>query len=90
MSTIELNPQSVTPQPVASQLTPSAMFLVVTNPGAESEAKVRELCADLVALPRAIGFRDPSARLSCVSGFGSEASQWRRDRGRWSARLQLF
>lgn len=74
MSTIELNPQSVTPQPVASQLTPSAMFLVVTiNPGAESEAKVRELCADLVALPRAIGFRDPSARLSCVSGFGSEA-----------------
>jgi len=50
------------------------MFLVVTlNPGAESEATVRELCADLTALPRAIGFRDPEARLSCVTAFGSDA-----------------
>lgn len=65
---------SAAPQAVASQLTPSALFLVVTlHSGVESEATVRELCADLVALPRAIGFRDPSARLSCVTGFGSQA-----------------
>lgn len=59
-------------QLVAATLTQAAIFLVVTiAPGAE--ATVRALCADLSSLQRAIGFRDTEGRLSCVTGFGSEA-----------------
>jgi putative iron-dependent peroxidase len=62
------------PQPVAAPLTQAAIFLVVTiNPGDDSLAAVRSLAADLAGLLRALGFRDPAARLSCVLGFGSEA-----------------
>ncbi|HLX43595.1 MAG TPA: Dyp-type peroxidase [Bryobacteraceae bacterium] len=61
-------------QPVAAPLTRAAIFLVVTiNPGSESRATVRSLCADLSALFRAVEFRDLEAGLSCVVGFGSEA-----------------
>jgi putative iron-dependent peroxidase len=62
------------PQPVAAPLTSAAIFLVVTiNPGAENEAAVRGLCGDLAALLRTVGFREPSARLSCVMAFGAPA-----------------
>ncbi|MBX3172442.1 MAG: Dyp-type peroxidase [Candidatus Eremiobacteraeota bacterium] len=62
------------PQAVASQLTSSALFLVVTiESGRGNETAVKSLCADLSGLVRAVGFRDPGARLSCVVGFGSEA-----------------
>ncbi len=62
------------PQQVTAPLTNAAIFLVVTvNPGAESRGAVRALCAGLPALLRAVGFRDPDGRLSCVAGFGSGA-----------------
>ncbi|MBV8121541.1 MAG: Dyp-type peroxidase, partial [Alphaproteobacteria bacterium] len=62
------------PQPVAAPLTRAAIFLVVTiNSGADSDIAVRSLCADLAALLRAVGFRDPEGNLSCIMAFGSAA-----------------
>jgi putative iron-dependent peroxidase len=62
------------PQAVATGLTNAAIFLTVTiNPGAEST--VREVCAGVSGLVKAIGFREPSATLTCVTGFGADA--WR-------------
>jgi porphyrinogen peroxidase len=61
-------------QPVSAPLTRAAIFLVVTiNPGDENRASVLSLCADLSALLRAVGFRDPESGLSCIMGFGSGA-----------------
>jgi porphyrinogen peroxidase len=61
-------------QPGAAPLTRAAIFLVVTiNPGDENRAAVLALCADLSALLRSVGFRDPEGTLSCIMGFGSEA-----------------
>lgn len=65
---------SVIPQPVIAKLTNAAIFLVVTlKPDAQSAAPVRALCANLSGLLRAVGFRDPGGRLSCVMGVGSDA-----------------
>jgi porphyrinogen peroxidase len=62
------------PQPVGAPLTRAAIFLVVTmRPGMAAEASVRGLCADLSALLRAVGFREPDGHLSCIMGFGSAA-----------------
>src|SRR5208282_4980388 len=62
------------PQPVAAQLTRTAIFLVVTiKPGLSHRATIRSFCGDLAALLRAVGFRDIEGRLSCVMGFGSDA-----------------
>jgi porphyrinogen peroxidase len=62
----------VVPQPVLSPLTTSAIFLVVTiDPGGEPVA--RDLLSDLSALQRAVGFRVPELRLSCVAGIGAQA-----------------
>jgi porphyrinogen peroxidase len=62
------------PQAVVTPLTSAAIFLIVTvNPGEESAAAVRAMCADLATLLRAVGFRDSGAHLSCVMGFGSDA-----------------
>ena len=61
-------------QPVSAPLTRAAIFLVVTiNPGDENRATVLSLCADLGALLRAVGFREPEGILSCIMGFGSDA-----------------
>jgi putative iron-dependent peroxidase len=66
--------QPAIPQPVVVPLTRAAIFLVVTvNPGTDSGAAVRSLCAELGALVRAVGFRDLEGKLSCVMGFGSDA-----------------
>jgi putative iron-dependent peroxidase len=60
------------PQAVLSPLTRAALFLVVTiDPGGES--RVRALLSDLSGLQRAVGFRAPEGRLSCVTGIGSDA-----------------
>jgi porphyrinogen peroxidase len=68
-----LNGLGAIPQPVTAPLTRAAIFLVVTvNPGRENETAVRSLCADLAGLLRAVGFREPDGRLSCVMGFGSD------------------
>jgi porphyrinogen peroxidase len=62
----------VVPQPVLSPLTTAAIFLVVTiEEGREPVA--RDLLADLPALGRAVGFRVPELRLSCIAGVGSQA-----------------
>ena len=63
-----------TPQPVATGLTRSAIFLVVTvNQNPESRGTVRTLCGDLAALVRSVGFREIDGSLSCVLGVGSAA-----------------
>jgi putative iron-dependent peroxidase len=62
------------PQAVATGLTNAAIFLTVTiNPGAEST--VREVCAGVSGLVKAVGFRDLASTLTCVTGFGADA--WR-------------
>src|SRR5215468_4529488 len=64
----------VVAQPVSAPLTRAAIFLVVTiNPGSDNRAAVRSFCADLLALIRAVEFRDLEAGLSCVMGIGSDA-----------------
>jgi porphyrinogen peroxidase len=78
MASDPIEPQPVAPavvwQPVSSPLTRAAIFLVVTiNPGDQSRASVLSLCADLSALLRSVGFRNPEATLSCIMGFGSDA-----------------
>src|SRR5262249_24271403 len=62
----------VVPQAVLSPLTGPAIFLVVTiAPGGEAVA--RDVLSALSGLQRAVGFREPPSRLSCVAGIGSEA-----------------
>src|SRR5246127_1068758 len=61
-------------QPIPAPLTRAAIFLVVTiDSGSKAVASVQSLCADLAALLRAVGFREPRENLSCIMGFGSEA-----------------
>jgi len=60
------------PQPVLAPLTPAAIFLVATiDEGGEQT--VHEALGDISGLVRAIGFRDPTKRLSVVTSIGSEA-----------------
>ncbi len=62
----------VTPQPVLSPLTATAIFLVMTiEAGCETE--VRDLLADLSGLQRTVGFRVPDGQLTVVAGIGAEA-----------------
>ena len=63
-----------TRQPIPAPLTRAAIFLIVTlNSGDDAVAAVRSLCADLAALLRAVGFREPRENLSCIMGLGSDA-----------------
>jgi porphyrinogen peroxidase len=65
------------PQAVVAPLTKAAIFLVaVINSGEESTDAARDLCADISALVRAVGFRDLTGHLTCVAGLG--ASAWDR------------
>ena len=60
-----------TRQAIPAPLTRAAIFLVVTiNSGNDAVASVQSLCADLAALLRAVGFREPGENLSCIMGFG--------------------
>jgi len=59
-------------QPVLAPLTPAAIFLVATIDGG-GEAIVHDALPDLSGLVRAIGFRDPSKRLSVIASIGSDA-----------------
>jgi putative iron-dependent peroxidase len=62
------------PQPVATPLTRSAIFLVVKlKPGPTHRATIRSFCGDLSALLRTVGSRDTEGGLSCVMAFGSDA-----------------
>jgi putative iron-dependent peroxidase len=69
----ELN-EVVLPQTVVGPLTRAAIFLVVSiAPDEDAPAELRDFCAGLSGLIRAIEFRDVEAGLSCVAGFGSDA-----------------
>src|SRR5271163_1916631 len=69
----ELN-EIVLPQGVVGPLTRAAIFLVVTIRAEQSNyATLREFCADLSGLVRAVEFRDAEAGLTCVVGFGADA-----------------
>ncbi|HTZ62155.1 MAG TPA: Dyp-type peroxidase [Thermoplasmata archaeon] len=64
----------IEPQPVASPLTRSAIFLVSTiSRFPTTRETVRSLCANLAGLVRSVGFRELDGSLSCVMGFGSDA-----------------
>ncbi|OBI06316.1 peroxidase [Mycolicibacter heraklionensis] len=59
-------------QPVTAPLTCAAIFLVATiNEG--GEPTVHEALPELAGFARAIGFRDPTKRLTVVTSIGSEA-----------------
>jgi putative iron-dependent peroxidase len=68
-------PRSVAPtvesQAVLAPLTDAAIFMVMTVQEG-GEAVVRDLLEDLSALQRTVGFRLPAAKLSCVTGIGSD------------------
>jgi porphyrinogen peroxidase len=60
-------------QSVPTGLTRASIFLVVAvNDGESSRAAVRAFCGDLASFVRAVGFRERSAELSCIMGFGSD------------------
>ncbi|WP_329113169.1 Dyp-type peroxidase [Streptomyces sp. NBC_01465] len=61
-----------TPQPVLAGTSRAAVFLVFTVDHGGADA-ARELLGDLSGLVRAVGFRLPDDRLSCVAGIGSLA-----------------
>ena len=62
------------PQPVLAPLTPAAIFLVATiDDGQRAAASVHDALPDISGLVRAIGFRDPTKRLSVVTSIGAEA-----------------
>jgi putative iron-dependent peroxidase len=60
------------PQPVLAPLTPAAIFLVATI-DEDGYQSVHDALADISGLVRAIGFRDPTKRLSAVTSIGSKA-----------------
>ncbi|MCV7430498.1 Dyp-type peroxidase [Mycolicibacterium bacteremicum] len=60
------------PQEVVNPLTSAAIFLVATiDDGGEQTA--RDLLPEISGMVSAIGFRDPSKKLSVVTGIGSHA-----------------
>ncbi|MGV0838415.1 Dyp-type peroxidase [Mycolicibacterium thermoresistibile] len=62
----------VLPQPVLEPLTPAAIFLVATIDEGGAAA-VHDVLPELTGMVRAIGFRDPTKRLSMVTSIGSDA-----------------
>jgi putative iron-dependent peroxidase len=69
----ELN-EVVLPQNVVGPLTRSAIFLVLCiRQHEDAYTRIREFCAGLSGLIRAVEFRDVEAGLTCVAGFGSDA-----------------
>ncbi len=64
----------VTPQPVDTKLTQSALFLVMTlNDAPTVRTQVLDLLGDISSLVRGVGFRIPDGKLSCITGIGSNA-----------------
>lgn len=62
----------VLPQPILEPLTPAAIFLVATIDEGGA-ARVHDVLPELSGMVRAIGFRDPTKRLSMVTSIGSDA-----------------
>lgn len=73
-ATASISAELPEPQAVLQPLTTSAIFLVLTV-ASDDDAAVRKAIstvADIGSLTRAVGFREPTANLSCVVGIGSE------------------
>src|SRR6202789_2391175 len=69
----ELN-EIVLPQTVVGPLTRSAIFLVLCiTQDEDAYTRLRDFCAGLSGLIRAVEFRDVEAGLTCIAGFGSDA-----------------
>src|SRR6202522_692353 len=69
----ELN-EVVLPQNVIGPLTRSAIFLVLCiRRDEDAYAELRDFCAGLSGLIRAVEFRDVEGGLTCIAGFGSDA-----------------
>src|ERR1700761_9383855 len=69
----ELN-EVVLPQNVIGPLTRSAIFLVLCiRQDEDAYTELRDFCAGLSGLIRAVEFRDVEAGLTCIAGFGSDA-----------------
>jgi putative iron-dependent peroxidase len=60
------------PQAVLAPLTPAAIFMVATIDDG-GEQTVHDALGDISGLVRAIGFRDPTKRLSVITSIGSDA-----------------
>ncbi|RDI98773.1 Dyp-type peroxidase [Dyella solisilvae] len=61
-------------QAITAPLTRAAIFMVATlDPDPAGNAAARALWSDIASLVRAVGFRQPERRLSCVVGIGSAA-----------------
>ncbi len=83
-------------QSIEAPLSQAAIFLVVgVSEGEDALGKVRDMLGGLDDLVKTVGFRDLSARLSCITGIGSDlwdplgptgeadrAEALRRDRGK--------
>lgn len=60
-------------QSVEAPLSQAAIFLVVrVNEGTDAIAKVRDTLGGIDDLVKTVGFRDLSARLSCIAAIGSD------------------
>lgn len=63
-------------QPVDAPLSRSAIFITLTvNRGDEALETLRDFCADLPSLVKAVSFRSPPAGLSCIMGLGADLWQ---------------
>ena len=80
----------IDPQSIDAPLSLAAVFLVVTvDPEATALARVCTVLDDLDDLVKTVGFRDLSARLSCIAGIGR--GLWDRlDETRRPAELKPF
>ncbi|QCE35011.1 Dyp-type peroxidase [Acetobacteraceae bacterium] len=66
--------QPTIPQNVTGDALKKAIFLIVTiQEGQKNLKKVKSFLSGVSALQRAIGFRDPAAQLTCVTGIGRKA-----------------
>jgi putative iron-dependent peroxidase len=60
-------------QSIDAPLSQAAIFLVVAvSDGEEALGKVRDMLGGLDDLVKTVGFRDLSARLSCIAALGSD------------------
>jgi putative iron-dependent peroxidase len=61
-------------QPITAPLSRASIFLTLTlNPAPTTRQILRNFCADLSGIIRAVEFRNMDAQLSCITSFGSAA-----------------
>ena len=69
-----MDPAPYITQPITAPLSRASIFLTVTlNPTPQTRQLIRNFCADLSGIIRAVEFRNMDAQLSCITSFGSAA-----------------